>query len=504
MSIQRNVIANYLSSGWSAAIGLAFTPLYIRHLGIESYGLIGFFATLQAWLFLLDMGFSATLNREVARHCAGAVPLDAIRKLLKSMEVVYALAACTVAVLVASLAGVIGSSWLNAQSLSTASVTEAVVLMGLAVSFQWMAVLYRGAILGLQHQVWLSVAGALTATFRAAGAALVLAFVSPDIRSFLLVQCAVGAAESAALGWYLHTHLSRAEVRPRFSIEALRSVWRFAGGIAMVMVLATIATQLDKLLLARLLPLQQFGYFSLALTVAGALSLLVVPISNVAYPRLSEMVANGNEQALAGQYHRFAQLLSIGIVPPALLLCLFSETVVLVWTGDSSTAQAVAPVLSVWVVGTAINGILHVPYAAQIAHGWPRLSAILNAAAVILMIPALLVLVPVYGAMAAAWIWVCLNVGYVVIGVRVMHTRILVGEKSRWYLQDVLAPLAGSSVAALVLWTLHPPPPALSRMQELAFLCGAAVLLAIGAALAAPLGRDFFRSLPNMLLAKAR
>lgn len=48
MAFKRNLIANYLGQSWTALMGLAFIPLYIKYLGIEAYGLIGLFALLQA------------------------------------------------------------------------------------------------------------------------------------------------------------------------------------------------------------------------------------------------------------------------------------------------------------------------------------------------------------------------------------------------------------------------------------------------------------------------
>ncbi|MBS1199036.1 MAG: polysaccharide biosynthesis protein, partial [Proteobacteria bacterium] len=41
--LRRNLIANYLGQGWAAIMGMAFVPLYIKYLGVESYGLIGLF-----------------------------------------------------------------------------------------------------------------------------------------------------------------------------------------------------------------------------------------------------------------------------------------------------------------------------------------------------------------------------------------------------------------------------------------------------------------------------
>ncbi len=65
--LKKNIAANFAGSIWQALIGLVFIPLYIKFMGIESWGLIGIFVTLQAIFGILDMGLSSTLNREMAR-----------------------------------------------------------------------------------------------------------------------------------------------------------------------------------------------------------------------------------------------------------------------------------------------------------------------------------------------------------------------------------------------------------------------------------------------------
>src|SRR5690348_7404766 len=62
-----NAIANYSGRIWAAALNVAVIPIYVRLLGPEAYGLIGFFAVLQGAIQLFDVGLSATLNRELAR-----------------------------------------------------------------------------------------------------------------------------------------------------------------------------------------------------------------------------------------------------------------------------------------------------------------------------------------------------------------------------------------------------------------------------------------------------
>lgn len=458
LSLRASVAANFLASGWAAVMGLAFVPLYIRYLGIEAYALIGFFATLQVWLALLDMGFSATLNREMARCSADPDNAHHAGDLLRSMEIIGCVLAGSVAVLVLLASSLIARHWLNAQELAPATVQVAIALMGFIIALQWVGGLYRNGLLGLHRHLWVSAATALTATVRAIGSVAVLAFVSPTIISFFFFQLAVSAGESLLNGWHLHRSLPRAAVKPKFSWTALQRVWRFAAGLTVGAILATLLTQLDKVLLATLLPLADFGYFALTVTVAGALSIFTMPIHNVGYPRLAGMAAGGDPAAMASEYHRFAQVLSVSVIPAGLMLSFFSTEIIFLWTGDSVTTQTVAPVLTVWMVGSVLNALMHVPYMAQLAHGWTKLSVVANTIGVLLMIPALLYFVPRHGAIAAAWIWVTINAASVLLTIPVMHTRILRGEMRAWYVRDVLAPLAAATVTTLALKLLFADP----------------------------------------------
>jgi hypothetical protein len=110
------------------------------------------------------------------------------------------------------------------------------------------------------------------------------------------------------------------------------------------------------------------------------------------------------------------------------------------------------------------------PYFLQLAAGWTLLTIRVNLVAVCLVVPALALLVPVYGGMAAAWIWLCLNAGYVLVAVPLMHRRLLRGELGLWYLNDVLPPvLAATVVGAGWRWMSLPVPAGISGWAMLTF-----------------------------------
>jgi len=497
VSVKRNLVANYIGAGWAGLMNLAFLPLYIDYLGIEAYGLVGLFATIQAWFALLDLGLSPTLNREMARFSAGQHTQQSIRDLLRSMECIYAGIAVLLTIAMITMSSVMATKWLKTSQLSSGVVTEAFILMGIGLAFRWMTVLYRSAILGLQRQVWLNGLTVLTATLRGPGAVGVLA-VTPTIQAFFMFQAVVSLVEMAALLQKTYRLLPKVE-KARFGLSTLESVWKFAAGMTTITVLATLLTQVDKVILSRILLLSDFGYFTFATTVAGAIYILIIPVANVAYPRFSEIVALGNESQLIDEYHRFAQLVSVLVIPAALVLSAFSHEIVLIWSGNEETAAHTARIISFWVLGSALNGLMYIPYMAQLAYGWSRLTVMVNVLAVVLIIPAFLIFVPKFGGIAAAYIWIIINSGYILLNISLMHTRILKAEKWHWYFQDNLLPLlAGLAMLSMMLPVVRMLPD-LGRWGEAGFIALVLVLVYLAAALATPLGRQILGSSREML-----
>jgi len=459
MALKRNLIANYLGQGWVALMGLAFIPLYVRYLGIEAYGLIGLFALLQAWLSLLDMGMTPTLGREMARFTGGSHSAQSIRDLLRSIEVI----ALGIAVLIAGGivlgANWIATSWLQAEALAVEVVAQAFMVMGLVAAIRFMESVYRSSIVGLQRQVLFNMVNSAMATLRGLGAVGVLVWVSASIEAFFIWQGLVSIVTLIILAVTTYASLPRAKRTGRFSLDALRGVWRFAGGMIGITFLALLLTQVDKVLLAKLLPLKDYGYYMLAAGVAGGVYVVITPIAQAFYPRLCELHARNDQAALIDTYHKGAQLVSVFGGSVAIVVILFAETFLRLWTQDPDLAQRTATLLCLLMLGNLLNGLMCIPYQTQLAHGWTSLAVRTNIVAVAVIVPAILWATPRFGAEGAAWVWVILNAGYCLISIHFMYRRILITEKWRWYLQDVIVPLiagiAAVSILAL-LWSAKP------------------------------------------------
>jgi len=475
--VRHNIIANFAAKAWSALMALAFLPLYIRFLGIESYGLIGFFVSLTALLSVFEMGLSTTLNRELARLSASNGAAQEARDLVRTFELIYWGTGILLGGGIALVAPLIARDWLNAQGVAIQSMEQAILLMGLVVALQWPNSLYSGGLLGLQRQVLLNVIRAVAATVQAGGAVLVLWLVSPTIFAFFLWQVLIGALHSAIVGAWLWKSLP-GSAAPVFRRTLLASNWRFAGGMTGVSVLVAILTQTDKVILSKMLSLETFGYYSLAAAIASALTYISNPIFTALFPRFSQVASSGKEAGLALLYQKGSQLMTAVVVPVWIIVALFSKELLFLWFGDAPVVANTHLLVSLLITGTALNSIMVLPYTLLLAYGWTSLLLYVNALSVVLLIPLLVWLIADYGAVGAALAWIALNAGYILVVVPLMHRRLLKDSMGQWYLRDVGIPiLIGCGVGIMARVTAPSDMPAYALLLwillslALTFLC---------------------------------
>lgn len=495
MSLRTNILANYFGQGWTALMNIAFVPAYISYLGIEAYGLIGFFVALQTCLSFLDMGMTPTLNRETALYTSGTRSAEYLGNLLRTIEVMCFSIGALIALTVHFASDGIAGSWIRPNLLSSATVSKSVAVMGLILALRLCEGIYRGALLGLQKQVSFNVLSAAFATLRYGGVLAVLAWISPTIYAFFVWQVLVSIGSLIVLAIAVYRGLPPSVVHSRFSQESLRRIWRFAGGMMGIAVLSLLLTQLDKLLLSRLVDLKAFGYYTLAAMVAATIYMVIAPITQAVYPRLVEMHAAGKQTDLVSLYHHSAQFVTVITAPVVVLLSLHAESVVFVWSGDMELARHVGPVLAILSIGAFLNGLMHIPYQLQLSHGWVSFALRVNIIAVICMVPAIIWSVSRYGTLGAAYCWLALNAGYALIGVQFMHRRLLTHEKWRWYFYDVLLPIVGAFACAIAMLPFRPTNMT-GRPEWLVYLLavGVFVLMAAGS-LSSPIRKQIWKTI---------
>lgn len=480
-ALRINILTNYLGQTWTVAMGLLFLPIYVRILGMEAFGLVGLMLSFQGILQLFDFGIGGATNRELARRADNRYSPDATRDLVLSAEIVIWLLAAVIALGVWLASAVIANHWLQLEHLDVQRVSRAIAIMGVAIALLWPSAFYTNCLSGLERQPVLNLINAVFATLRYAGVVPILLWIAPTIEAFLWWSAAVGLGQSIVMAVVVWRALPKGRRAPRWSTSELQRSHRFAGGLFAIGALALAMSQLDRLMLVSFRPLQELGYYTLVLSVASGLGRMVLPMFNALYPRFSRLVASGDETTLVDLYHQSSQYLVVIIAAVAAVLIVFAHDVLLLWTGDSVVADRGAVPMAILVAGSAFNGLVNIPYALQLAHGWTRLALALNAVALFIGIPLCLWSVPNYGMIGASLLWLIANLISFAVGVPLMHRVLLRGQALRWYLRDILPPMLAAFVIAASLGMAFPS--VTRSVAGITMLSCISIVVLIGAAL---------------------
>jgi O-antigen/teichoic acid export membrane protein len=480
MTVVRNIVANVAGTGLAMLVFLAVVPIYLRMLGAEAYGLVGLFTTVMLAATALDLGLGATLNREAARVTAQQGTTTGFGDVAATLQAACWAVAGAAGVLFTVLAPALATRWLSFSTLSADEVRASLGLMGVALPAIVVRSFYLAGLNGLQRQGLANVVQTSGAAVRAALTVTALSVVAPTPAVFFVVQLVLYYAEVAVLAGALRRSLpaGAGSVRP----AAIRPVLGFSAGMAGTMLLALALTAMDQVILSATLPLAEFGYYTLAVAVAGALGQVVHPVTTAVYPRFSQLFERGDAEGAAADYHFFSQLVAIVVLPLGALLVFFPADVLGLWTRDVQVVRHAAVVLSLRALGTMLNTLMHVPHVVQLAFGWSTLGARVNAVAVLLVAPSTVILSLRWGGRGAALAWIALNAGLLLFAMRRMHRRVLPGELSRWYGHLMLPALAVAVVGAVARAAM---PETLGPAARLAWLAATGTLAATAAVAAA-------------------
>ncbi len=481
-SFKSNIAANLAGQAWAAVVQILFIPLYVKFLGIEGYGLIGFYLILQSILQVADLGLSPTMIREMARYSAIEGKTREMRDLVRTLESVYWVIGLALALCIVSLSPLIASDWITSDTVSPDALQTVVVMMGALAFLQWPISLYQGGLMGLHRQVLFNVIRICSSTIAGGGAVLVLWLWSPTIHAFFGWQLAVSLVHVLVLAAFLWKSLPAAPEKPRFQKKLLLGVFGFAAGMSGLTLSGILLSQGDKLLLSKLLDLEQFGYYMIAATLSTGLILVIGSLYNVFFPHFSAFATQREDTEFRRFYHQAAQIASVLIMPVAGLLVFFSFDILRLWTGNIAAAENSWIILSLLAAGTTLNCMNHLPYALQLSYGWTSLTLKMNLFLIIVMVPLVILLTTTYGPVGAASVWVLLNASIFAVSGALTHRRVLRGEAFEWYVYDVGVPAL--SVLAITVLAKYLFGSEMEQVARVAVLGGVFVISTMSAILA--------------------
>ncbi|MFP3565390.1 lipopolysaccharide biosynthesis protein [Paraburkholderia sp. SIMBA_030] len=428
--LKRSLLANYAGQIVTVALGIVTVPAYVRCLGIEAYGLIALNAVMQAWVQILDLGLSPTLCRELARAQDEGSRKEA-GVFLQSLEKFVAGMCALLFVLSLFAAPFFAKDWLHATGLSTHEIEIAFVLIVLTASSRWLSSVYRGGMVGIDRQATLNV---VIVGFAVIRAVLVIPVIArwPRIEVFFLWQLGAIVGESLSMRFLLGRVIRAPLFTQVFSRAVLTARSGLSLSIAFTALVWATTTQIDKVVLSKMLSLPAFGAFSMATLLASGILLLANPILQAFVPRFA---ADGVDESrrIVPSYLLASEITMIVVVPVAMIFAMVPELVLRLWSATAPSTPETWRILQCYAVGNACSAIAELAFLVQYARGNLSLQIKGNVAFLVVLVPAVLFGSLNDGAVGVAYAWLALSLLRVFPWVGIVHRRFLPGINMRWY-----------------------------------------------------------------------
>lgn len=400
----KNIVANFAGKFWSVISGFLFIPLYIKYLGFESYSVISFTLVITSVMAILDVGLTATLSREFAR--ADKTRNDKLR-VFKNLETIYLI---LIIISISSLfcfSNIIAESWLQLKTYKPREVSFFFRVISFDIGFQLLFRFYSGGLLGLEKQVKANKYQIWWGVLR--NGCVVLAIIyHPTLEMFFLWQ----AISTIIFTIFLKIVLERI-LNGHFSFgfslkiekSIFKNIWKFAAGMFLIASVSAINTQMDRIVISKLLSVESLGYYTLAISLSQGILQLVNPIATALLPRFTAQYSSNKDKEAANLFNRVGVVISILVFSIMSNLSFFANDMIWIWTGNMELAKKSYTFVPALAFAYAMLSLQIIPYYIAIANGYTRYNNILGLTSLVITIPGYWFGVQLYGMIGAAYVF---------------------------------------------------------------------------------------------------
>jgi len=298
LGVSAHVAANVVV----AASTLLTPALLVPILGLDGFAFIAFYLHLAVFLLLFDFGLSGLLMRQLAEFCGHdhkGTSIHAVANLGRNVEGLYWAIGLLLGITLFAAAGPIAQHWLKISPPSVDRAAHIVRFMAIAFIFHWPLFLYQNALIGLGRQIEVSILSGTAAIARLA-AGYVVASWSVDVGAYFGALAFCNLVIIVIV--YIAYHRTLVHIGILLSKSAV-SVWEvvryrgYALPLALIMMLGYLLVSVDRLLAAKILPLNQYAEYSIVCTISQGISLATSAVVGASLPRLVQAFSRLDRRA---------------------------------------------------------------------------------------------------------------------------------------------------------------------------------------------------------------
>lgn len=298
-SLARNVLSNWIGIPITVAYGLIITPIIVRALDTELYGVWSFLNGLLVYSDLLYVGLGSALIKYVAQHRANddQAGMNRLFSVVVGIYGVIGIICCVVMIALSAVVPYLFAQPLSGEAARAASAT--CVLLGVQLFFVFIGSAFSGLISGYDRFDLANFAAIAATLMRFVLTPLVLQTGDdPLLRLAALTSsiAAIYAVLMAVIAYRLVPHLSVRLVRWR--IDELRMLYGFGLPSFFILFAARLISFSDTTIIGIMLGASAVAIYTLPVQLMEYARTPVAGFTRVFLPRLTTLTTHGDLAAL--------------------------------------------------------------------------------------------------------------------------------------------------------------------------------------------------------------
>ncbi|MBY0496289.1 MAG: polysaccharide biosynthesis C-terminal domain-containing protein [Cyanobacteria bacterium] len=302
-SVARNVLSNWLTIPISVAYGLIITPIIVRALDTELYGVWSFLNGLLMYSDLLYIGLGSALIKYVAQYRTNNDQAGTNR-LISVVTGIYGILGLACFVVMAAISTVIPHAFaepLSAEAARAASAT--CLLLGAQLFFVFIGSAFSGLICGYDRWDLVNVVNISTIALRFIAIPLILATGRDPLFRLALMTASVAAIQTLMLAAIAYRLVPQLSVRPvRCRRDELAMLYGFGVPSFFIMFAVRLVSFSDTTIIGIMLGASSVALYALPLQLMEYARQAVSGFTSVLLPHLTELSTRGELAALRASY----------------------------------------------------------------------------------------------------------------------------------------------------------------------------------------------------------
>lgn len=331
------IILTYLSQGIQIITALVYTPIMLRLLGKNEYGLYQLVFSVVSYLSLLSFGFASSYMRyysriKIKKNNDQDLDLSKLNGMYMIMFLIIA-GICIICgvVMIKNIEFIFGSS-LSTEEYNTARILMGFMVFNIAITFPNSLF---DSITSAHEKFFFQKLLIVLNSFLNPFLTLPLLLVGYGSIGMVIITTALTVVKFIVNAYYCINKLNTNFIFNDFNFKLLKDIWKFTFFIFINIIVDQVNWNVDKYLLGRIVGTAAVAVYGVGAQLNALYLHISVSISNVFIPEVNRIVVESNDNIkLTELFTKIGRLQLIIIFPVLVGFLFFGKRFITLWAGE--------------------------------------------------------------------------------------------------------------------------------------------------------------------------